>query len=61
MGQAMLKNCTVCRRPATQKFTPFCSSRCANVDLGRWLGESYRIESKEEPEEIIRIRPEAED
>ncbi len=36
---------------------PFCSSRCKTIDLGRWLGESYRIpaeeaahESPEEPD-----------
>jgi endogenous inhibitor of DNA gyrase (YacG/DUF329 family) len=30
---------------------PFCSARCANIDLGRWLKESYRVESEEPPEE----------
>jgi endogenous inhibitor of DNA gyrase (YacG/DUF329 family) len=29
---------------------PFCSPRCKTIDLGRWLGESYRIPA-EEPEE----------
>lgn len=29
---------------------PFCSPRCKTIDLGRWLGESYRIVA-EEPEE----------
>jgi endogenous inhibitor of DNA gyrase (YacG/DUF329 family) len=29
---------------------PFCSLRCQTIDLGRWLGESYRIPA-EEPEE----------
>jgi endogenous inhibitor of DNA gyrase (YacG/DUF329 family) len=28
------------QRPA---FAPFCSERCKLVDLGRWLGEGYRI------------------
>jgi endogenous inhibitor of DNA gyrase (YacG/DUF329 family) len=26
---------------------PFCSSRCKTIDLGRWLGESYRIPADE--------------
>lgn len=43
MGQTMLKNCTICKRPAVEKFRPFCSARCADVDLGRWLNESYAI------------------
>jgi endogenous inhibitor of DNA gyrase (YacG/DUF329 family) len=50
MAKAMLKNCPVCRKPATEKHRPFCSARCANVDLGRWLGESYRVPVEEEPE-----------
>jgi endogenous inhibitor of DNA gyrase (YacG/DUF329 family) len=26
-----------------QKFRPFCSPRCAQIDLGRWFAEDYRI------------------
>ncbi|WP_333808347.1 DNA gyrase inhibitor YacG, partial [Phenylobacterium sp.] len=29
--------CPICRKPADSRFRPFCSSRCANVDLQRWL------------------------
>lgn len=29
--------------PGTAKLFPFCSERCHLVDLGRWLGEEYRI------------------
>lgn len=45
--------CPVCGRPADTKHRPFCSRRCADVDLGRWLNESYRIpaETEEEPED----------
>jgi endogenous inhibitor of DNA gyrase (YacG/DUF329 family) len=35
--------CTICTRPVTEKFTPFCSKRCADIDLGRWFSETYRI------------------
>jgi endogenous inhibitor of DNA gyrase (YacG/DUF329 family) len=31
---------------------PFCSARCKTIDLGRWLGETYRIPA-EEPEEQL--------
>ena len=37
------RSCPVCRRPADARFRPFCSKRCADVDLGRWLSEAYRI------------------
>jgi len=37
--------CPICRRPVASdaKEAPFCSDRCRLVDLGRWLGGSYRI------------------
>ncbi len=28
---------------------PFCSARCRTIDLGRWLGENYRVPSHEQP------------
>ncbi|MEL0012347.1 MAG: DNA gyrase inhibitor YacG, partial [Alphaproteobacteria bacterium] len=39
----MSKNCPICTRPVAEKHRPFCSERCANVDLSRWLGGEYRI------------------
>lgn len=39
--------CPICRRPAVAEFKPFCSRRCADIDLGRWLKEGYRIPSEE--------------
>lgn len=42
--------CPVCRKPTEAKWRPFCSKRCADIDLGRWLNESYSIPSHEEPE-----------
>ncbi len=35
--------CPICGRAAAEPFRPFCSRRCADIDLGRWLGEAYRI------------------
>jgi len=43
--------CPVCGKPAEQKHRPFCSKRCANIDLGRWLKESYRVPTDEPPVE----------
>lgn len=39
--------CPVCAKPSLQKFHPFCSSRCAQVDLRRWLGGHYAIPAEE--------------
>jgi uncharacterized protein len=48
--------CPTCGKPADPKYRPFCSRRCADVDLARWLNESYRIpaeavEDDEAPED----------
>lgn len=40
--------CPVCQKNAVWRYQPFCSKHCADVDLGRWLTESYIIETKEE-------------
>ena len=38
------KPCEVCGRPAeVPRFRPFCSARCADVDLGRWFSGSYVV------------------
>ena len=34
-----------------EKYKPFCSKRCADIDLGRWLKESYRVPTDEGPGE----------
>ncbi len=35
--------CPICRKPMLPKLRPFCSTRCADIDLGRWFTESYAI------------------
>lgn len=42
--------CPSCNKPSDLKYRPFCSKRCADLDLGQWLNESYKIESREEKE-----------
>lgn len=36
-------SCPICQRDPDPKYRPFCSRRCADVDLGRWLTGSYAI------------------
>jgi uncharacterized protein len=43
--------CPICRKPSQQKFHPFCSNRCAQIDLGRWLGGTYTVPSDEAPDQ----------
>jgi endogenous inhibitor of DNA gyrase (YacG/DUF329 family) len=35
--------CPICSKPRVAAFQPFCSGRCRDVDLHRWLSESYRV------------------
>lgn len=35
--------CPVCGKPRDPAYRPFCSQRCADIDLGRWLSESYAM------------------
>jgi len=35
--------CPICGKPAEQRFRPFCSRRCADVDLNRWLSGVYAV------------------
>ena len=35
--------CPICRAPTVHAFRPFCSRRCGDVDLSRWLSGSYAI------------------
>jgi endogenous inhibitor of DNA gyrase (YacG/DUF329 family) len=43
--------CPICEKTGTVEYQPFCSKRCANIDLGRWLKEGYRVETDEVPTE----------
>jgi endogenous inhibitor of DNA gyrase (YacG/DUF329 family) len=43
--------CPICGKPADPKYKPFCSKRCADIDLGRWLKESYRVPTEQPPGE----------
>ncbi len=40
-------SCPVCRKPVVAAYRPFCSRRCADVDLGRWLTGAYAIPADE--------------
>ncbi|RDD62615.1 DNA gyrase inhibitor YacG [Ferruginivarius sediminum] len=39
--------CPMCGKPAAEKYRPFCSRRCADLDLGKWLNGSYRVPTEE--------------
>jgi endogenous inhibitor of DNA gyrase (YacG/DUF329 family) len=41
------RGCPICGRPVVERHRPFCSTRCADIDLGRWLNEVYRAPAAE--------------
>jgi endogenous inhibitor of DNA gyrase (YacG/DUF329 family) len=50
-----LKPCPLCGKMAVEKFRPFCSKRCADVDLHRWLSGVYSVpvvEDENAPEDV---------
>lgn len=42
--------CPECRKPAVPRFAPFCSARCQQIDLGRWLKGGYVIPGRPDAE-----------
>ncbi|MBS9715918.1 DNA gyrase inhibitor YacG [Pseudohalocynthiibacter aestuariivivens] len=44
-------SCPICAKDTVAKYRPFCSKRCADIDLGRWFDGSYAIPS-DDPEDI---------
>jgi len=42
--------CPICGQNSDYNYRPFCSKRCADVDLNRWLSGVYKIETDESPE-----------
>jgi endogenous inhibitor of DNA gyrase (YacG/DUF329 family) len=43
--------CPLCGKPADVAFKPFCSKRCADIDLNRWLSGVYAIPVKDDSDE----------
>lgn len=42
------KKCPICGKPAVEAYKPFCSKRCADVDLNRWLTGAYVIPASDD-------------
>lgn len=50
-AKASTKPCPICGKPATEASRPFCSERCRDVDLNRWLSGSYAIPGRKDEDE----------
>ena len=43
--------CPICRKPTSAEYKPFCSRRCADVDLQRWSSGRYAVPAVEADDE----------
>jgi uncharacterized protein len=50
-GKGASKKCPICGKPAAEASKPFCSERCRDVDLNRWLSNSYVVPGRPEADE----------
>ncbi len=56
----MTRPCALCGKAAVRegnRFWPLCSERCSLVDLGKWLGEEYRVSGEPDPNLATRSPP----
>ena len=45
---SVAKKCPICGKPSVEAYRPFCSKRCADVDLNRWLTGNYVIPARDD-------------
>jgi len=45
------RRCPICGKPTVERLRPFCSKRCADIDLNRWFSGAYAIPAVEDDEE----------
>jgi uncharacterized protein len=43
--------CPICAKPSVVQFRPFCSKRCADIDLNRWLSGVYAVPGRDDEDE----------
>lgn len=41
-------SCPMCSKDTDKKYRPFCSKRCADLDLGKWMNGDYAVASQDE-------------
>jgi hypothetical protein len=59
-GRERRGSCPICGAPTGKPWRPFCSRRCANVDLNRWLKGAYAVpvvEPDEDDDEALEAGP----
>ncbi|WP_422049030.1 DNA gyrase inhibitor YacG [Shimia sp.] len=52
-------SCPICKKETVADYRPFCSKRCADIDLSKWFSGDYAVPSQD-PEEAIEALEEIE-
>ncbi len=52
MKNSAKKKCPICSKPRQPEFSPFCSARCRDIDLGKWLDDGYAVPGPPAPPDI---------
>lgn len=60
-ARALRPRCPICGAPRVEAMRPFCSARCAEIDLNRWLSGAYALPAVEDEEDETTPRPQRED
>ncbi len=57
------KKCPICGKQTILEYAPFCSKKCADIDLGRWLKGTYVMHTNEapSPDEIVEYHQQSEE
>lgn len=54
-------SCPICGAATLHRYRPFCSGRCADIDLGRWISGAYVIEGDAADDAVPAVPSDAED
>ncbi len=50
--------CPICGKPRRPEFRPFCSRRCADIDLAKWFRGDYAVPAEDQtPEDALEDAP----
>ena len=48
-----MSKCKICKKPVSERYKPFCSKRCTDVDLNRWLSAVYLVPGRDGEAHIV--------
>ena len=46
-----VRRCPICKSEAVAAYKPFCSKRCADIDLGKWFNDAYVVAGNDDDED----------